>query len=258
MTRYLIGCVLLVLLSAHDASAAWGVRQIKTSTRTTATSLTTTFASTTLATSTIVASSAIYNSGGSGNTVSDATNGTYTQAWTTSGDVDSELWQHYFANAAAITAVTTNPGGTSSDNDLTLFEVEDAATSTPLDVAVTNTGTWNHTLGAGTSTVTTATLAQADEVVISGFSHNSSDSALTGDSGDGFTQADENEVNSGGQTFHWQYKVVTVTTSLVVNGTIAQNILGANPATWFTGVGSYKKAVAGGVTPKMMLLGVGP
>ena len=229
---------------------ALAVPQILASSRNSATSLTRTFGSAVGAGSLLVAHGAVFNSGGSGEpTVSDTVNGTWTgystTGYFTSGDADSEIYLWSFPNSAAGTpAVTMNPPGTSSDNDLTLFEITGAATSSPRDVSVTNTGVFTT---SATTSVVTGTLAQAAEIIISSFSHTGGDVTLTEDTGDSFTLADENQLNSTGQTFNVQYKIVAATTSLTVNGTIGSNA-GENK-TWFTGVASFKEAAGGKAFP---------
>lgn len=223
---------------------ALAVPQILASSRNSATSLTRTFAGAVGAGSLLVANGAVFNSGGTGEpTISDTVNGTWTASaasgYSASGDADSEIYLWSFSNSAAGTpAVTMNPPGTSSDNDLTLMEIAGAATSSPRDKSVTNTGTIDAN---GQPQVTTGTLAQAAEILVSSFSHAGPDRTLTADA-DSFTQADENENNSAGQAFLLQYKIVAATTSVVVNGTIS----GAGAFTWFMGVASYMEAVAGG------------
>lgn len=218
---------------------ALAVRQIKISTRAGgANTATNAFASSVLAGSLLVAHTAMWNGGGTGEAVmSDGTNGTWGTAATTgyviAGDADSELQLNAFPNSgAASITVTCNPPGSAADIDLTLMEITGAATTTPRDKTVTATG------GSTTAAVTTGVLAQADEILISSFSHIEASTTLGPDTADSFTQADENESNSGGQTFLLQYKIVAATTSVTVNGAI-----GANNA-WFTGVASYKAAVA--------------
>jgi len=227
---------------------ALAVRQILVSAGSSATSLTRTFASAVLAGSLLVAHGAVFNGTGSGEpTISDTVNSTWTTSATTgyavSGDADSELWLWSFPNSAAGTpAVTINPPGGNSDNDLTLFEVTGAATTTPRDITVTSSSTFTQNLGY-TSSVTTGTLAQAAEFVIFSHSHTAEDAALATDTGDGFTQADENESNSGGQCFNVGYKITAATTSLVCNGTRATSA-NSGTKTWFTGVASFKEAAA--------------
>lgn len=196
----------------------------------------------------LIAHTAMFNSSGTGESVvSDATNGSWGTAADTGyfigGDADSEIQLNAFPNSgAASITVTTNPPGASADIDLSLLEIGGAATSTPRDVAVTAGPTnWAGTGGA-TTAVATGTLAQAAEIVISSFSHTRDNRTLTEDTGDSFTNADENESNSSGQTFLVQYKIVAATTSVTVNGAIGAGIDGSGD--WFTGVASYKEAAA--------------
>lgn len=240
---------------------ALAVAQILASSRSSATSLTRTYAGAVGSGSLLVAHGAVYNAGGSGEpTVSDTVNGSWTgystTGYFTSGDADSEIYLWSFPNSGAGTpGVTMNPPGTSSDNDLTLFEVTGAATSTPRDVSVTNTGTFGAATTSAPATntsVTSGTLAQTAEIVIFSFSHTAASTALGTDTGDGFTQADENESNATGQAFNVGYKITSATTSLVCNGSLAQ--IGTGEAgstnTWFSGVASFKEAAAGGATVK--------
>lgn len=238
---------------------ALSVRQILVSSRTSATSITRTYASAVLSGSLLVAHGAVFNSGGSGEpTISDTVNGSWTGYSTTgyfvSGDADSEIYLWSKPNSGAGTpGVTMNPPGTASDNDLTLFEITGAATSTPRDVSVTATGAIST--GVGSSAVATGTLAQANEILVSSVSHTVDDRTLTTDTADGFTQADENESNSSGQTYHVQYKIVAATTSVTAN--VSWNS-GVAFGTWFAGVASFKESGAAPVTPKQLaLLGVG-
>ena len=219
---------------------ALAVAQILASSRSSGTSLTRTYAGAVSAGSLLVAHSAVFNGSSSVEpTVSDTVNGTWTGTTTTgyaiAGDAGSQLWLWSFANSAAGTPqVTMDPPGTNSDNDLTLFEITGAATTSPRDVSVTNTGI------SSAASVATGTLAQAAEILISSFSHVNPTQTLTPDTADGFTQADENESNSTGQCFNVQYKIVASTASVTVDGTIGASV------GWFTGVVSFKEAAAGG------------
>ena len=232
---------------------ALAVPQIRASARTTATQIQRAYLSAVGAGSLLVAHGAVFNSGGTpegaSSFLSDSVNGTWvvavTSGYATSGDADSEVYLWSFPNSAAGTpTVTMNPTGTSSDNDLTLFEITGAATTTPLDTTVTATGT------SATSAVTTGTLAQAAEIVISSVSHTGGWSGFnadwTVDTGDGFTQADINANNSSGQAFQVQYKITAVTTTLTVNATG-----GGSSGSWFTGVASYKQASSSQDTPEL-------
>lgn len=249
---------------------ALAVRQILVSSRTSATSITRTYASAVLSGSLLIAHGAVFNSGGSGEpTISDSVNGSWTGYSTTgyfiSGDADSEIYLWSKPNSAAGTpGVTMNPPGNGSDNDLTLLEITGAETTSPRDKSVTATGTFGFNSGnfpATTTAVTTGTLAQAAELVVSSFSHTAANTALTEDTADSFTKADENESNSGGQTYNVQYKITAATTSLVVNGTLAQQSTGAagTANTWFAGVASFKESGAAPAAPppRLALLGVG-
>lgn len=230
------------------------VRQIKVSVRVGgAVSANNTFTSSVLAGSLLLAHTSMWNGGGTGESViSDGTNGTWGSAATTgyfiSGDANSELQLNAFPNSgAASITVTSNPPGSAADIDLTLMEITGAVTSSPRDVSVTNTGTF-PTFDPFTYTITSGTLAQANELVIVGHSHIGTPRALTTDTGDSFTQADENEDNSTGQCFHLQYKLVSATTSLTANATSADPASsGGVSQTWFAGLASYKEAAAAAV-----------
>jgi hypothetical protein len=202
----------------------------------------------------------VFNSGGNGEpTVSDTVNSTWTGQATTgyfaSGDADSELWLWSFPNSAAGTpAVTMNPPGTSSANDLTLWEVTTAVTASPRDVHVTNTGTFGFSslnFPATTATVNSGTLSQANEILFFSLSHTAADTALATDTGDGFTQSDENESNSAGQCFNVAYKITAATTAIACDGTLAQLAPGTagSANTWFAGVAGFKEAAAAAALP---------
>jgi hypothetical protein len=192
--------------------------------------------------------SAIFNGGGSGEpTISDPVNGTWSSYSTTgyfiNGDADSEIYLHSFPNCGAgSTQVTCNPPGTSADIDLALTEVSGAVTSSQRDVSVTNTGAFTDQNGY-TSSVVTGTLSQADEIIFFSHSHTGDTYAMATDTGDGFTQAAENESNSTGQAYNLGYKIVSSTASVTCNGTKVAGT-GAAPRTWFTGVASFKAASA--------------
>lgn len=221
---------------------ALAVRQILASSRNSATSITRTYASAVLSGSLLVASGSIFNANGTTDpALSDSVNGAWAAA-TTSGfffadpsHAETQIGMWSFPNSAAGTPqVTMDPPGGGSDNDLTLFEITGAATTTPRDVSVTASGVSNS------AAVTTGTLAQADEIVIAVTSQVNPTTTLTNDTADSFTQADENENNSTGQCFHTQYRIVTATTSLTVNTAIGASV------GWFTAVASFKQAAAGG------------
>jgi hypothetical protein len=241
-----IALALLFCLLPTVANAALAVRQTLASVRSTATSITRTYASAVLSGSLLVACGAVFNGTSNGEpTISDSVNGTWGAAATTgyfaSGDTDSELWCWSFPNSAAGTpAVTMNPPGGTSDNDLTIFEVTGAATSSPRDISVTNTGT--SSVNPVTTSVVTGTLAQADEIIFSSSSHTHNDRTITEDTGDSFTLADENESNSSGQTFQVQYKIVAATTTLTVNSTLGNT--GTESVSWFAGAMSFKESGA--------------
>lgn len=222
---------------------ALAARQIKVSTRAGgANSATNAFASTILAGSLLVSGCAIFNASGVPEaTISDNVNGTWSTntGFLVTAESVAQVQVNAFPNSAAGTVtVTCNPTGSSADIDLMLFEITGAVTSSPRDVNVTASGTTNS--AGGNATVTTGTLAQADEILIAGMSHGDAGATLTQDTADGFTLANENENNSTGQTFLFQYKIVTVTTSLAVDTAYGSAVSGGSP--WFTGVTSYKAA----------------
>ena len=215
------------------------VRQVLASSRSTATSLARTFASAVLSGSLLVAGSQYFASGQSAEaTVSDSVNGTWGTAATTGVFLelaDGFLQINAFPNSAAGTPqVTMNPPGTSSDNDLTLFEVTGAATSSPRDVSVTASGS-----GVNPS-VSSGVLAQANEILFGSFTQDSSTTSFT--IGGGFTQQDENEDNSTGQCYNIGSLIVSSTSS--VNKT---DTMGAS-ANWIAVMCSYKEAAAGAAT----------
>lgn len=232
------------------------IRQIVTTARSTATSLGRTYGSSVLAGSLLIAHGSWFASGSTGTaTFSDNINGTWGTAASTGyslegtgGGVDGWIELAAFPNSSAGSiTVTINPPGASSDNDLTLFEVTGAFTSSPRDISVTNAGTFTGSTASNenafTSSVVTGTLSQANELVIFSFSHSATTAALATDIGDGFTQGDENESNASGQAFNLGYKITSVTTSIDCNGTKAQLGAGGSGTTynWWSAVASYKE-----------------
>jgi len=97
--------------------------------------------------------------------VSDSGHNTWTKAASTqNGQADDEIW--YVANSASITSVTVTVSGSASVA-MTVVDVS-GATATPLDRTMTASGS-----STAPSTGTTATTAQASEIVVADIGWNS-------------------------------------------------------------------------------------
>ena len=197
-----------------------------------------------------------FNTSGAAATVSDNVNaGNYTQAYTLENPSNGWCQQYYHTNVGSgNTQVTVDPTGSSADIDFTITEISGAALSSVLDTATTtNSGTYDNAAG-GTATITTATLAQANNVAVASMTNNGNSNALTPDAT--FTQVGENENNSSGQCYNAERKLLSSTAA--VTATWAIGIAGTGMSTWTCGIGIYKEAAAGTVvTPRRMLTGMG-
>ena len=183
----------------------------------------------------VICIATFFNSGTGGTwVVTDDAGQTYTEAVDSAGDASSQIAIFYKENhPGGSIKVTVNPDGASGDIDFTITEVSGAATSSALDKTAEATGGTNNT-----ATVSLATLSQAAEIKFAIFSHTGGDTSLT--AGSGFTQIGENESNSGGQTYHAEYEIVSATTDVVCNGTFG------GPRDWFICAASFIEAAAGG------------
>lgn len=191
----------------------------------------------------LVALASVFNSSGSTMTVSGSINGTFTVATGSPvlPDANSQAHIQYFENAAGGTeTVTFDPVGASSDIDAVIAEVSGAATSGSLDQYVEATGTMPLST-AGTATVTTATLAQANNIVFAVMTH-TGDSTRTLTTGTGFTFIAEDEDNTTSQAIHTEYKLVSATDA--VTATVDFGSVGS-AATWGIAAAVFKEVSAG-------------
>lgn len=142
--------------------------------------LTATYASSCTSGSLLVAAVAIFSSSATVS-VSDGTNGSWTQAGSYATNGSNRVGLFYFPNNAGTTAltVTVNKGGTSLFAGLCIAEYSGCATSNPVDGTSTNTGT-------GTA-VTTGSVAvnAAGELVVAAACQGSHNDSMT--AGTGFT-----------------------------------------------------------------------
>jgi len=167
--------------------------------------------------------------------------GTWTSAVAQSVDANShqELWVAHNVSAG-VTALSVTLNGSGLDTNavvqVTCIHCSGGATSSAVDVTPTpTTGTSNA------PSITSGTLAQADEIIVSGNTHTGADlTTMTEDTGDGFTEANQNLDNDFGQTFELQYKVVAATTSLVVGASYNAS------RQWGAILASFKGAGGGG------------
>jgi hypothetical protein len=182
--------------------------------------------------------------------VSDTHSNTYTVITSFNASTDSVTAVIYsvLTNALSAAAVTAAWTGTTT-NSRVLGQCTTGLTSTPLDV----TGTWNSATGTGPGTngnLTTGTLAQASELIISVDDEVSANAAWTADTGHGFTQL--TNLTFGGRTAV-DTQVVASTASVTSNPTLATSQL------YDVNVFTFK-ASGGGVTAtcgRGMLMGVG-
>lgn len=195
----------------------------------------------------LIALASVFNVSGSTMTVSGSINGTYTVATGSPvlPDANSQAHTQYFENAAGGTeTVTFDPVGASSDIDAVVVEVSGAATSGALDQYVEATGTVADN-APGTATVTTATLAQANNIVLAVMTHTGGSlRTLTTDAA--FTFIAEDEDNATSQAIHTEYKLVTATTA--VTATVAIGSANDGGLTWGIAASVFKEAAAGGGT----------
>ena len=163
-------------------------------------------------------------------------------------DANGGAFINYFNNSGGGTfTVTFTPGGGSSDIDAVVIEVSGAASSA-FDQYVEATGTFTSSAG-GTATVTTGTLAQANNLIFTVLTHNGANRTFTEDAA--YTLVAEDEDNATSQAFHSQ-RITTATsdtgakTATVALGTAA----GADTVTWAIAAIVVKEAAAGGRTTK--------
>ena len=196
----------------------------------------------------LVALVSVFNTTGSTMAVSDATNGTWTVP---SGspvlpDASSQAHIQYFTNSAALSAasITFDPVGTSSDIDAVVCEISGAATS-GFDQYVEATGAWVGSAGF-TASVTTATLAQANNLIFSVMTHTGASTNFGEDAS--FTLIAEDTDNAGAQAFHSQRLTTATSATTAVTVTATGDILlgDLNNYTWGIATIVVKEAAAGG------------
>lgn len=141
---------------------------------------------------------------------------------------------------------TTDAGG---DLTVVVAEFSGAALSAALDATQVGTGT-----GTAVDSGTTATLAQADEMIWGGMTHDGGNQTIT-ETG-GATLVQENEGGTGNVPIGCSYEIVAATTAQAATWTIGLSTL------WFAHVATFKAAAAGGATSlvrgmRMTFVGVG-
>jgi hypothetical protein len=189
----------------------------------------------------IVVCSGVFNALGSSVTVTDDVNGgSYTQAFQVAPDASSLAQIHYRENSAASAAltVTVNPTGAVASIGFSIAVVRAAATASALDSQNTATGAVG--LFESTATITTPTLAQADEVIFACMTHTAGTRGLTSDAA--FTLLGENENNSTFQAYLGEYDIVAATTAVTATVVIAAD--GLTTGTWGIGFAAFKGTTA--------------
>lgn len=142
---------------------------------------------------------------------------TPTVAGTASGAANqSHVGIRYAMNVAAGTTVLTitpsNTGsGATTDFEADVLEISGAPTSGALDKDLEATGT------SASMAIDWGALAQATELLLMIGSHTGTDTALTEDSGDGYTLISENEDNDLGQAYLSQRDVVATDSPPIAN-----------------------------------------
>ncbi len=143
------------------------------------------------------------------------------------------IWYSANVTGGASHEVTLTPGGSAFANNVAAMEITGAATTSPMDVNPTGT--------SGTSTgptITTGTLAQADEILCGIFSTTSSGSPALGVPS-GWTLIAEEE-NSVHLPYNAAYLIVSSTSTLSPTWSIASS------QAWRCALASFKAAAGGG------------
>lgn len=147
-------------------------------------------------------------SSGAPTAVSDGTN-TYTEAtsFLVGSTEPSSMW--YKANAAAVTSgatITVTYSASITDNVMTAYQVANIQTVSPLDKTAANGNG-----SSGTSTATTSTLSQKNEIA-AGCSGGAAASALAYNGASGFSQINNKIISLFGTA--GDYEIVTATTAV--------------------------------------------
>jgi hypothetical protein len=197
----------------------------------------------------LVACAGVWNASGTTMTVVDG-DGSYTQAFTraeTLGpDTSGRVFCHYRNNTTAGSkSVIFDPVGAAADINGFVTEISGAAISSPLDVTVTGEAAV-AAAASFTPSITTATLAQANNIVIGIMAHSLTQITLA--PGATFTEIAEQESQNAAQAYNAQYKIVSATTAVVVPWAQANNTGGAAGA-WIAGAAVFKELVSTDTTP---------
>ena len=193
----------------------------------------------------LVTCASLFNSG-SGITISDDVNGTHTQAFskTRIGDSNQEIHCYYFANAGSgSTTVTVNPGGASSLINAFVAEFSGVVTTSPLDTTATDEAAISAS-STYTASITTGTLAQAENVVVGIYRH--SCTTHTTAPGSTYTELAESETSSF-SPYNGEYKLVSSTSAVTVDWAEATNSGGA--CAWIAGAAVFKAAAGTTAAP---------
>ena len=256
--RRLFGVLLLICLDVSPAWGAWAFTGVSNSTTGSGAGSFTLACNGTAAGSLIAVGASIFNSitGITGVTVSDATNGAYTQSFRavliTSVEQDATL--HYFPNnAGGNLTITVNPAAPTDLYDVFIVcaEFSGGDTTAPASgTPATNTGS------STTASTGSTTPADNDVLVLAMEGHTASGTITENAGGEGFTLIAENESGVLAEPGSMVYKIISGSPS-------AQSESWTVPLTsdWAAGIAAYKPAAAapGAAVspPQRSLMGVG-
>lgn len=135
----------------------------------------------------------------------------YTLAVSKEGTVNTYIW--YKIAAGGETSASMSVTGGSSYSIAHVIQFSGTAASSPLDKTASGGGTSDTTAQSGT----TATLSQADEVVVVGYGLN--DQAFSFTQASGFTSNALTRDSFETKTLQSSYKIVSSTSAVTANGT---------------------------------------
>jgi hypothetical protein len=154
-----------------------------------------------------------------------------------SGAGNIQMWyrENTGDNPTLLTVEFTNGGGADNfQGEFDVVEILGGMTANALDKNATNNGTSQD------ASIAWGTLAQQDEIIFQLMHHAGNTRSLTEDSADGYTLIGENESDTGGNPYLFQYKIVSTTTP--PNANVA---IGTGSVAWGTRGLSFKAAAAG-------------
>jgi hypothetical protein len=191
-------------------------------------------------------------------TVSDPTNGTYTNAFFQATGVDLDDYQQtgvawVLTSTTSALTITVNPSGASADMCVAVAEFSGIAAADTQDAVTSQASSVNNSTVANSGTITTT---QNDTLLIAAEGHGASGTVSENQGAQGYTLLNESQSGSSAEPGSWVYRIQASTCSAACGHTWT-----IPSDEWAAGVVAFKATGGGGGAARKAgrfgLMGVG-